>query len=473
LPGILKIMTSILSFFVANQTNNTRMKKISTLLFICALVSSASTAQFSLKEDFLYPAQSLTTGPVSSMFWRSTSGTAGQMQVTSGGLTYTGYKVANALSNKVSLVSGNSEDVIGFVDINQDGVVDVNDTIPGPLIPNLYYSFLIKVNATTGLTVNSGAGDYFQAILPNNNTTVFSARLYIRQGSTSGFQLGLKMNSNASVPTVWAPGIGDNMTVGATYLLAFRYSFNPGTKDDAVEMWINPVLDGTIPAPLITSSNVDASTTLDLTKLGGILLRQATSTPTVDVDAIAAGVSWHDVVLPINVQSFQAALQNQQAQLNWTLSFDQNMKGFTVERSVDGSNFEAIGFVAASTNSGNQNYAFADAAIKMGINYYRLKITSKDGTFKYSSVVVIVNQQFGNTTLFPNPVKHNLAIAHDMIGRAGVARIFDISGKQVLQVSLQRGATQTSLTLPTLAAGTYMFVLDNGGQKTVSKFIKE
>ncbi|NJN78400.1 MAG: hypothetical protein HC803_08785 [Saprospiraceae bacterium] len=80
--------------------------------------------------------------------------------------------------------------------------------------------------------------------------------------------------------------------------------------------------------------------------------------------------------LPIELTSFTAKKQENTTQLNWTTSTEENNDFFTIEKSLDGINFEAIGTKAGAGNSLEvREYNFTDAKPANGKNYYRLKQT--------------------------------------------------------------------------------------------------
>ena len=66
-----------------------------------------------------------------------------------------------------------------------------------------------------------------------------------------------------------------------------------------------------------------------------------------------AGIPGASGTLPIELLSFTGKLQGENVKLNWSTSFEQNSKGFEIEKSLDGINFRKIGFVAGA---GNSNY---------------------------------------------------------------------------------------------------------------------
>jgi hypothetical protein len=92
--------------------------------------------------------------------------------------------------------------------------------------------------------------------------------------------------------------------------------------------------------------------------------------------------------LPVTLRGFSVYKQNQSARLQWQTASEQNSKEFIIERSNDGTIYNAIGAVAAAGNSQYvRQYAYTDEHPETGNNYYRLKQVDIDGKFSYSPVV--------------------------------------------------------------------------------------
>ena len=104
-------------------------------------------------------------------------------------------------------------------------------------------------------------------------------------------------------------------------------------------------------------------------------------------------------------------------------------------------------------------YQFTDKNVAKGVNYYRLKQVDNDGTYAYSSVVRIVNNQDPILTfkLFPNPVQNGQILqlstnsANDL---KGTIRIYSQQGLQIADQPLVSGLN----LLPTqyLSSGIYL-----------------
>lgn len=84
--------------------------------------------------------------------------------------------------------------------------------------------------------------------------------------------------------------------------------------------------------------------------------------------------------------SFRAYVVGSSIILNWKCGSDVSQNGFEVERSQDNKNFRRIGFVQTQAA---QNYQYLDEGLQWGTYYYRLRVLQEDGSFKYSTVIVI------------------------------------------------------------------------------------
>ena len=183
-----------------------------------------------------------------------------------------------------------------------------------------------------------------------------------------------------------------------------------------------------------------------------------------------AGIPGGQGTLPIELLSFNGRLQSENVRLNWATAFEQNSKGFEIEKSLDGINFRKIGFIASAGNSNTvRNYTFADPQRAVEYNYYRLKLVDIDNTFDYSDVVLVKNT-FGKQDVYlaGNPINNaiNIQFARTPNGKVAVS-IYDMKGSKVYQATY-KNYTQTSLQINTanmvLAHGIYSVKVETGGK---------
>jgi trimeric autotransporter adhesin len=175
--------------------------------------------------------------------------------------------------------------------------------------------------------------------------------------------------------------------------------------------------------------------------------------------------------LPVQLILFTGQLINNATLLNWATSSEVNTANFEIERSTDGSNYDAIGTVAANGNSNSTiDYSYTDndaLTLSTAVIYYRLKIVDRDGNFAYSNVVTVLLAEFaGRVTVFPNPVtdKANVSMEAVTDGKAQW-KILDNAGRTVLQSSaqLKKGRNNVVINLNKFSSGIYYLSVSGAG----------
>lgn len=107
--------------------------------------------------------------------------------------------------------------------------------------------------------------------------------------------------------------------------------------------------------------------------------------------------------LPLVLTRFEAERRLQETQVYWEMAAGHTASQFTVERSSDGTNFEAIGSLSVADLSQNL-YRFADPSPLAGFNYYRLKMTGETGEVRFSRIdAVYFDSSAPDITISPNP----------------------------------------------------------------------
>ncbi len=139
-----------------------------------------------------------------------------------------------------------------------------------------------------------------------------------------------------------------------------------------------------------------------------------------------------------------------------------NSNYFTIERSSNGTDYNAIGTVAASGFSTIAvNYNFTDADPLIGINYYRLTIIDKDNSMEYSNVISILGKKGQATSI----VTAHLSAANNNLGLSVYATqnkkanlmLFDNNGRKIFTelILLQNGINIINKKTPALSKGIY------------------
>ena len=108
--------------------------------------------------------------------------------------------------------------------------------------------------------------------------------------------------------------------------------------------------------------------------------------------------------LPIELLDFDARANCNKVEISWATATEINNDFFTVERTVNGENFEPVSTINGAGNSNFiLNYKMIDEKPLSGISYYRLKQTDFDGKYEYTGLVSVNIKNHAEFNVFPNP----------------------------------------------------------------------
>jgi hypothetical protein len=253
------------------------MRKTVTALLAVAVIAtlgvSAVTAAPLFTEDFNYALGSQLNGQGG---WAAHSGAGTNPQTinTAGGLSYTGFP-GSGVGNLLGPLATSGE--------------DNNHAFTGQTTGAVYAAFMINV-ATSQAT-----GDYlfhfFDGPIASN---IFRGRVFVKKDvSTTNYAFGIQVGSAAS-----ASYTGFTFTPGSTHLLVVKYSFVPGTTNDVVSLFVDPVINCNEPNATLTTT--DASQT-DAVNLDGVAIRQGSSSnaATAQIDGIRVATNWADATCDV------------------------------------------------------------------------------------------------------------------------------------------------------------------------------
>jgi len=145
------------------------------------------------------------------------------------------------------------------------------------------------------------------------------------------------------------------------------------------------------------------------------------------------------IPLPLDLISFDAFPEQDYVLLKWATENEQATDFFTIEKTVDGLDFAAVGDTDAAGYSEPGErlvYEMKDNEPYQGRSFYRLKTTDFDGMVSLSHLVEV---QFAETesddwnfTLFPNPnTGRHFSVRTDGMaaGKEVTVEVFDINGR--------------------------------------------
>ncbi len=189
--------------------------------------------------------------------------------------------------------------------------------------------------------------------------------------------------------------------------------------------------------------------------------------------------------LPITLLSFDATVQQQAVLLEWVTESETDNDYFTIERSVDGQNPEAVGTISgAGTSQTVLSYSFVDKSPLSGTSYYRLRQTDFNGeneAFDWVAVSVVApitnRTELSIGNVFPNPFSTScsLAFALDRPGPVEV-ELVDLRGNTVISRVAKGYVGENRYTLDNLHGlepGTYLVrIIHNNTVSPVQRVLK-
>lgn len=202
--------------------------------------------------------------------------------------------------------------------------------------------------------------------------------------------------------------------------------------------------------------------------------------PTFTTDTV---VITHDpgcVVLANNEVNFKGAIKNSMVHLNWSVTYNQDIQYFTIERSIDGIHFTLVDTVnSQSLQPRFASYQLIDNVhnVRSSYVYYRVKISAGDGTVQYSKVerVAITTGNEYEITLQPNPVHDHLQInIHSNADRVVDVLIYSVTGQLVKTMNSRVKKGDATLTITDFrgwAKGVYTVKVLSGKDMVVDRMV--
>jgi len=196
-----------------------------------------------------------------------------------------------------------------------------------------------------------------------------------------------------------------------------------------------------------------------------------------------ADCTWNFLItapLPLEMLCFEAEGKDANIDLKWSVASEIGTLSYTVERSVNGRDFNAIGTINSIQDSPTEKtYTYRDNI--SGINtpnlYYRLKRTDKNGSESYSAVIVTENSNLIEVNVYPNLFSEG-TLVNVMIDKENAAsasiRVFSVRGEDVTRkistVNDDNGNYQ--LDFNSLNTGTYIVSVVNGNRRVSKTVVK-
>jgi hypothetical protein len=170
-------------------------------------------------------------------------------------------------------------------------------------------------------------------------------------------------------------------------------------------------------------------------------------------------------ILPVELTSFSAAINNNTVNLNWNTATEINNKGFEIQRKSSGYNFISVAFVKGNgTATTTNNYSWSEE-LQSGIYSYRLKQVDFNGKFEYSKVVeaVVAPKSFSLEQNFPNPFNPSTIIRYNIPVESSITiNVFNSLGENVREYNIGNrpaGFYDLNFNANGLSSGIYFYTI--------------
>lgn len=180
--------------------------------------------------------------------------------------------------------------------------------------------------------------------------------------------------------------------------------------------------------------------------------------------------------LPVSLISFEARPVEKAVLLNWSTAMELNNKGFVIERSKDGINFETIGWKDGAMNSSqSRSYSFTDNFVQPDqLYYYRLRQTDIDNRETLSAIrkARITDRAGLMVSVSPNPATNMVKVfASGTVGLSNI-NLLDAKGQLVQswkQVNCSSAAYKMDISH--IVSGVYLIQVVTGDAVSTQKLI--
>lgn len=461
------------------------VKHLTMSLFAMAtLIGTTANAERLLTENFEYELGNL----YSQGGWLKYGTQAtGPVQVIDNALTYPDYQ-DKAVGKAVHLTQ---------VASGEDLMRAVSETAISS--GKVYLSALVKVNAVAD-------DQYFLAFIQptsagivDKKTPPENTRLIASKGSADGkFVFKISRNSATLFEST------EEFELGKTYLVVMSYEFKEGTKNDVVQLWVNPAVASTEPKPN-AAINSATHTGADMKSFQAIELRQGSSAtkvgPEVIVDAIRVGTAWTDL--------FDVASTEPTMTVTPTVVYDGSAVAIGSSTTfatyaVEYANLENPIDVYLTGANRNQFEVSAETIpagsgkVTITLTYKPQAIGKHTARINFESTVSTLNTGFAATGIAWDPANPPMIVAHsggltpftckageqqkqtitvttsDLpdYGKAAVKGLSN--GAFIISTAtlLKNGNTQINITFKPLVPGDYEEVIEFSGIKAVTETIR-
>ena len=196
-----------------------------------------------------------------------------------------------------------------------------------------------------------------------------------------------------------------------------------------------------------------------------------------DYAAMNGGIN-PTLTLPINLDKFDVNIdEDNKVRIEWTTKSEINNQHFSIERSIDGENFEIIEVIEGAGNSFQEiSYMTYDLDTPKGIVYYRIRQTDFDGIHETFSIkVVFVGEGEPISWLHFESNGNPIILLQGNLEQTYTIQLYDIHGSIVFKQNYlvaDKKTTTINCDLPQhLKKGIYLVNIESESYESSGKII--
>jgi hypothetical protein len=165
------------------------------------------------------------------------------------------------------------------------------------------------------------------------------------------------------------------------------------------------------------------------------------------------GITSNVSILPLKLICFKAINQSNNILINWKTVNEETIFKYELWHSLDGTQFSQI----KTVNKENGNYVFLHISPLKGINYYKLKMISNDGSFQYSHIEKVDLNKKNELKIYPTITDNRISILNNNEMHSSFT-IINIAGKKIFEGKL---LSNNTIDVSKLKQGFYFLLLKN------------
>ena len=180
--------------------------------------------------------------------------------------------------------------------------------------------------------------------------------------------------------------------------------------------------------------------------------------------------------LPVNITSITAINKEEKNIIRWSVENESGIGQYEVEKSTDGNQFSQLAVVNPN-NTKSGDYISEDANVNAVINYYRIRIVSKDGKASYSPVVKVnIGKIIAAIKVARNPILNgtiHLVFSNETPGKYTIS-LSNQLGQVILSKTVLHTAESVSesISANSISKGVYnLLIVKPDGNKEAVKII--